>query len=107
MHTRIVSFTAQPQHREKIEQIFSEKIAPALRKVPGFVDFCVLEDKDDRNRVLSLTFWKTREDANRYHKNEYPKLRGLLDSYMTKPGELHEYHVQVSTSQGIAETKAA
>jgi quinol monooxygenase YgiN len=102
MYTRIVSFTAQPQHREKVEQIFNEQIAPALQRVAGFVDFCVLEDKDDRNRIQAITFWKTPQDADRYHKNEYPKFRGLIDQYMTKPGELREYHVQVSTSQGIA-----
>jgi heme-degrading monooxygenase HmoA len=102
MYTRIVSFNVQPQNREKVEQIFSEQIAPALRKVSGFVDFCVLEDIEDRNRLQSLTFWKTPQDADRYHNNEYPKLRGLIDPYMTKPGELRKYHVQLSTSQGIA-----
>jgi quinol monooxygenase YgiN len=107
MQTRIVSFTVQPQHREKVQQILDGQIASELRKLAGFVDFCVLRDKDDQNRFLSLTFWNTRQDADRYHHDQYPKLRGLVDPYMTKPGEMHEFDVYLSTSHRIAAGKAA
>ena len=107
MYTRITTFTAQPQHRDKVHQTFSQQIAPALRKQAGFVDFCVLEDKDDNNRLLSVTFWNTRQDADRYHKEQYSKLRGLVEPYMTGPAELSEYNVSLSTSHGIAAGKAA
>jgi heme-degrading monooxygenase HmoA len=107
MYTRIVTFTAQPHHHDKILQVFNEQIVPALRKQAGFVDFSVLEDKDDRNRFLSVTYWNTPQDADRYHNDQYPKLRGLLDPYMTVPAELRQYHVEISTSHGIAAGKAA
>lgn len=107
MYTRIVSFTAQPQHRQTIRQTLNDQIAPVLRKQPGFVDFCVLQDHDDSNRFLSVTFWKTRQDADRYHHDQYSKLRGLVDPYMSGPAELRQYEVGIYTSHGIAAGKAA
>ena len=60
-----------------------DKIVPILKKQPGFVDEIVLVSDADSNRVLALSFWKTREDAERYQREQFKNvndtLRSLLD----------------------------
>ena len=32
----------------------------------------------ESNRVLALSFWNAKEDAERYHREQYPKINEML-----------------------------
>jgi len=68
---------------ECAERYRNRKIVPILKKEAGFVDEIVLVSDADSNRVLALSFWKTREDAERYQREQFKNVndtpRSLLD----------------------------
>ena len=80
---------------------------PVLKKQKGFVDETVLiSDKDD-NRVLGLSFWNTREDAEQYHRAEYPKVHEMVQHLLDAEPVIRTFDVYTSTTHRIAAGKAA
>jgi heme-degrading monooxygenase HmoA len=49
-----------------------------LRQQPGFLDETVLTSDMESNRVLALSFWKTKEDAERYNKEHFSKINDMI-----------------------------
>ena len=45
----------------------------------------ILQDDREPDRVLILTFWKSRNALLNYEANAYPKVKALLESYSTLP----------------------
>jgi len=50
-----------------------DKILPILKKQAGFVDETVLASDSEENRVLALSFWNAKEDAERYRRSSIPR----------------------------------
>jgi hypothetical protein len=59
------------------------------------------------NELVSISFWKTRQDAEAYHQNTYPRLIALLTPHITHPPTVRNYDVVTSTIHKIAAGKAA
>ncbi len=74
MFTRIVEVTAKSGKAKELTTIINDKVLPILKKQVGFVDETVLASDTEPNRVLALSFWNTREDAERYQKEQYPAI---------------------------------
>ena len=78
MFTRIVELTTKPGKSRELSETVNDKVLSILKKQKGFVDEMVfVSDKED-NRVLGLSFWNTKEDAEQYHRAEYPKVQEML-----------------------------
>ena len=43
-------------------------VLPILQKQPGFVDFLTLFDRINPERLMFISFWTLREDAEEYHR---------------------------------------
>ena len=90
----------------------NDKIVPILKKQPGFADEIVLVSDADSNRVLALSFWKSREDAERYQREQYNSVRDTLQPMLLQPmleGEpvVSTFGVHTSTGHKITAGKAA
>ncbi len=64
MFTRVVELVSKQGKARELSSTINDKIVPILKKQPGFADEIVLVADADSNRVLALSFWKTREDAD-------------------------------------------
>jgi heme-degrading monooxygenase HmoA len=107
MFTRIVELTTKPGKNKQLSDAINDKILPILKKQKGFVDETVLiSDKED-NRVLSLSFWDTREDAEQYHRTEYEKVHDMVRSLLEAEPVVRTFDVHTSTTHRIAAGKAA
>lgn len=107
MFTRIVEMTIRPESRETVTNLHTNDVLPSLRKEKGFVDAVGLISTESGNQLVSITFWKTRQDAETYHQNTYPRLISLLTSHITHPPTIRTYEVLNSTAHKIAAGKAA
>jgi len=54
-----------------------------------------------------LSFWNSKEDAERYHQNEYPKIREMLSHLLEADPAIRTFEVHTSTTHRIAAGKAA
>ena len=59
------------------------------------------------NRVLALSFWKTREDAERYQREQYNSVRDALQPLLEAEPVVRTFEVHSSTGHKITASKAA
>jgi quinol monooxygenase YgiN len=107
MFTRIVELTAKTGKQRELTSAVNDKVVPILKKQTGFVDEIVLASDTEPNRVLSLSFWKRREDAEQYHQQHYAAIRDMLTTLLEADPVIRTFIVDTSTTHKIAAGKAA
>ena len=107
MYTRIVEITSKSGKSRELCNTIDEKVVPILKKQTGFVDETVLVSDADSNQVLGLSFWKSKEDAERYHREQYPRVHEMLKHLMDTEPTIRTFDVQASTTHQITARKAA
>jgi len=107
MFTRIVHVTAKTGKGRELTTLANEKILPILQTTPGFVDEIGLVSTDNPDRMVAISFWKTKEDAERYQRDQFNKVNDLLKSLVIGPPVVETYNVDTSTMHRIAAGKAA
>ena len=107
MFTRVVELTTKSGKNKQLADTINDKILPILKKQTGFVDETVfVSDKED-NRVLGLSFWNTKEDAEQYHRMEYQKVYETLRHLLETEPVIRTFNVHATTNRKIAAGKAA
>jgi len=107
MFTRIVELTSKSGKAKELSNIINEKVVPILKKQTGFVDETVLVSDTEPTRILGLSFWNSREDAERYHREHFPKIQEMLKPLLETEPVLRTFDVHTSTTHRIASGKAA
>ena len=73
MFTRVVEITSKSGKAKELSNTINEKVLPILKKQTGFVDEAVLVSDMEPTRILGLSFWNSKEDAERYHRGSTPR----------------------------------
>jgi heme-degrading monooxygenase HmoA len=107
MYTRVVEFTTKSGKARELCDTINDKALPILKKQAGFVDETVLASDTESNRVLALSFWNSKEDAERYHREQYPKIHDILKPQLETEPVIRTFDVHTSTTHKIAAGKAA
>jgi heme-degrading monooxygenase HmoA len=107
MFTRIVECHVKPEKKDEFNQKLRNDVLPILNRQPGFVDLISLVQDSDRERQVALSFWNTKEDAERYHRENYNRILEMIKPYLKKDPKVETFNVDTSTSHRIAAGKAA
>ena len=75
-------------------QLFESQVLPVLRQQKGFQDEITLVDG---NRVLAISFWDDRKNAETYHNTAFPKLVEKLNPMIQAPPKVETYEVATTT----------
>ena len=78
MFTRAVELKAKPGKTNRLCSVTSERVLPILKKQQGFQGEIVLFSNTEPDRMLVLSFWNKREDAERHHREQFPRLIEML-----------------------------
>jgi heme-degrading monooxygenase HmoA len=107
MFTRVVEVSTKPGKSHELANTINEKVLPILRQQAGFIDETVLTSETEPNRVMALSFWKTKEDADRYQREQFAKVTEILSNQIESPPAVRTFNVHTSTPHKIAAGKAA
>jgi quinol monooxygenase YgiN len=107
MFTRIVECRIRPEQRETANQTLRQQVLPLLQKQTGFVDELALISDTDPERLVAISFWKNKDDAERYQRETFPKVADILKAVLKSPPKVETYNVEDSTIHRIAAGKAA
>lgn len=107
MFTRIVECHVKPGKKDEFNNKLRNEVVPILQKQPGFVDVIGLISESNPERVVSLSFWKTKEDAERYHREQYNRILDLIKPLVNRDPTIDTFTVGTSTIHRIAAGKAA
>lgn len=97
MHVRLTFIDIDPKNIKQVGEIYNSQIAPQVRECKGNKDVMLLEPTDLSGQIISITIWKTKEDADEYENSgTYRRLVDMLrDKFVGKP-VLKTYSVQES-----------
>ena len=107
MFTRVVEITCKSGKAKELSSTINEKVLPILKKQTGFVDEAVLVSDTESTRILGLSFWNSKDDAERYHREQYPKIQEMLKPLLETEPIIRTFDVHTSTTHRIAPGKAA
>jgi quinol monooxygenase YgiN len=107
MFARVVECHSKVGRSEQVGNKLENDVLPILQKQPGFVDFLTLSDKINSERLMCISFWTSREDAEEYHRQHYDTITELLKTILESPPRLETFAVNASTAHRIAVGRAA
>jgi heme-degrading monooxygenase HmoA len=107
MFTRVVEVNTKPGKAKEVCKTIQEKALPVLKSQNGFVDELTLVSNTDPNRVLALSFWRTKEDAQQYHNQQFSNITSMIQNHLDGQPQVQTYDLEYSTVHRIAAGKAA
>ena len=107
MFTRVVEITAKAGKSKELARTVNDKVLSLLKNQAGFLDEMLLVSDDNPDRILALSFWKTKQDADKYNRDQYPKVNEMIRNLLEGSPLVRTFEVDLSTVHHIAEGKAA
>jgi len=107
MFTRVVEVPTKPGKAKELSRTINDKVLSILKNQPGFLDELVLISEENPDQILALSFWKSREDAEKYHRDHFPKITDLIQNSSAGPPKVRTFNVEQSTMHRIEAGKAA
>lgn len=105
MFTRVVDCILKPEKRGEFNTVLRDQILPSVRKQPGFVNLIGLTSHERPDHALAITFWNTKEDADRFYLTAAPMMDFLRPLVSHEP--FVEHFTLDATMFGIASTGKA
>jgi len=105
MFVRVVEVKTKPGKAREVCNTLHEKILSTLQAQAGFVDEIVLVS--DQEGILAVSFWKTKEDAEQYKREDYAKISEAIQHLVHSKPKVHAFDVETSTCHKIKKGKAA
>lgn len=107
MFTRIVEVTSKAGKARDLTRTVSDKVLSILKNQPGFLDEITLISDQDPNRVLAISFWKSKEHADSYQRDQFNKVTETISNLIEGTPQVRTFEVDSSTVHKIAPVKAA
>jgi heme-degrading monooxygenase HmoA len=71
------------------------------------VDEVLLISDQNPDQILAISFWNTLEDADKYNREQFPHVTGLIQNLIESPPKVRTFQVEQSTVHKIGAGKAA
>ncbi len=107
MFTRVVEVITKPGKSHELASTIHEKIIPILRQQSGFLDEMVLTSDMEPNLIMAISYWKNKDDAERYERENFGKVTEILSNFLETKPVVRTFNVHTSTLHKIAVERAA
>jgi len=107
MYTRIVECQVKTGKKDEFTNKLHNEVLPILRQQPGFVDLVSLLSEKNSERMISISFWNSKDEAERYQREHYKGIVEILKPLIKRDPTVETYTVDTSTTHHIAAGKAA
>jgi len=101
MFARHITLQLRPNLGKEFRGTFEKEIVPLLKKQKGFVDELLLVAPEKRE-IVAISLWETRELAETYHREVYPKVENLVEKYIEGFPVIKNFEEQYATFHKIA-----
>jgi heme-degrading monooxygenase HmoA len=107
MFTRVVEITTKAGKARDLTRTVSDKVLSILKTQTGFQDEILLVSDEDPNRVLAISFWKSKENADVYNREQFSKVTEIIRNLIEGTPQVRTFEVEQSTVHKIAAGRAA
>lgn len=82
MFARILEMTAKKGQARALCAAIEEKALPIVGNSPGFVDGLCLISEEAPDSVLAMSYWESREAAEKFRIDSYPRVAALYQPFL-------------------------
>ena len=107
MFTRVVELTSKSGKSKELAKMINERAIPILKKQRGFLDEIVLVSDNEPDRILGISFWDSKNDAELYHREQFTTIKDSVRHLLEAEPVVRTFDVQTYVGQMVAKHKAA
>jgi len=107
MFARFLEMKAKKGQARELCDVIESKGLPVLKKYPGFLDALALVPEGTPDSVLAMSFWTTREAAEKYRTEGYGKVAELYRPFLEGTIHVRAGNVSVGMASLVTKAKAA
>ena len=108
MFARILNFEVKLEKKEEFVKVVKNQVLPILKKQTGFLEILpFFPEKMKEEKVINISLWTTKQDAERYEREFYPKALEILKPYLTTPVTVNYYKLETAVCEHFVEALAA
>jgi len=108
MFARILDFNVKMEKKEEFVKVMKNQVLPILKKQTGFLEILpFFPEKMREDRVFTISLWSTKQDADRYEREFYPKITDIVKPFLTSPVGVNHYNLETTLCEHFVETLAA
>jgi len=108
MFARILDFEVKPEKKEEFVKVVKNEIVPILKKQIGFLEILpFVQERMREEKVITISLWATKADAERYEREFYPKALNILQPFLTTPVSVNYYKLETAVCEHFVDALAA
>src|SRR6202521_3342042 len=107
MFARIVEFIPKLEKKEECVKVLRNEVLPILKKQPGFLEILPFVPETKTEKMITITLWTEKRDAESYERETYPNVEGIAKPYLTTPVTYKHDNVETSLCQHFVEALTA
>jgi heme-degrading monooxygenase HmoA len=107
MFTRVVTITTKTGKARELSRTINDKVLPLLKSQQGFVDEIVLVSEQNPERMLAVSFWREKDDAERYNREGFPAVNEIIRNLIEGAPKVETFDLEQSTVHKVAAGRAA
>ncbi|MGA8859100.1 MAG: antibiotic biosynthesis monooxygenase [Candidatus Sulfotelmatobacter sp.] len=108
MFARILNFEVKPEKKEEFVKVVKNQVLPILKKQTGFLEILpFFPEKMKEEKVITISLWTTKADAERYEREFYPKVLNIVKPFLTTPVNVSYHKLETTLCEHFVEALAA
>ena len=107
MFARIVEFIPKLEKKEEFVKVVRNEVLPILKKQTGFMELLPFFPEIKNEKVIAVTLWMEKGNAERYGREVFPKVEEILKPYLTTPITYKQYNVETTLCEHFVQALTA
>ncbi len=106
MIARHIEVNLKPDRYNEFKTLYENEILPIVRRQTGFLDEISLVTETKMDRHIVITLWKSKMDAENYHKRDFPKILDMLKPFLAGNPTVEYFTVEHTTFRKVESVAA-
>ncbi|HXQ97490.1 MAG TPA: hypothetical protein VN774_03525 [Candidatus Limnocylindrales bacterium] len=107
MFARVIEFYPRMEMKEELVKKIRKEVLPILKKEHGFLEILPLFPEIKTEKVVAITLWTEKRDAERYERETYPRVEDIIRPYLATLVTFKHYEVETTLCEHFVEVLAA
>jgi len=106
MFARMTQVTAKSADSAEFRSILETALS-TLRQQAGCIDVVALRSEDEPNQFVGISFWESKEDADRYISGSAQQILQTIRAIAEGEPVIRSFNVEASTAHDLGISRAA
>jgi quinol monooxygenase YgiN len=107
MFARILEFVPKQEKKQDFIRVIKNEVLPIMRKQRGFLEILPFFPGGKNEKVIAISLWSEKKDAERYERESFRKVEEILQPYLTTLITFKYYMVETTLCEHFEKALAA